>query len=667
MIKTLMFDLKFSSTGKEIHADHVFNKGMSLITGPNEQGKSTRLEMIRYALFGTKALRGSVKDYETLIVNMSVDILGDSYGILRSKTSCKLQKNKKDLASGTTAVNQKIIELLGYGLDVFDVANNCNQGKVDALGDMKPTERKKMVDQTIGLNTLDIVIKQMRELSSENSKAAETTKAVLVEPIEPTQPEDYKQSDILANLRTEATVRYDRRNELEGWLTHNQKGKPSQPCKDIDGSVAELEVYQAGRQKLLSKRQKLQGLLQGLSVEPEYTTSDLDAGELQIAEYEIYQDALARASRNPAPTHNKGQLSGVRTQNEDFKKWTDWLYYKETAENLQKKGSNTCPKCDHTWALEQAEIDRLIQRQKDLGPVQETSRPKLSMREYENLLDQINRYVPTEVPAKVKKPELSAMDIAKGRLALDQAKEAVEVNNQLDALDLVGPDRSGDLKILIQYWHDHAVYEKELRAYEAYVVKVADVNYELLELNGFNDDLDNLHRRFTEAKVYEQAFASYNDAYQTYEQNLKVVEDYWHKADQYSKVVKGLKALKVKVKTYLVPSLNRVASDLLSQMTNGARQIIKVDEEFNIMVDGQPINTLSGSAKAVANLALRIALGQVLTNKVLSVFMGDEIDASMDQDRSDYTAQCIRNLTSTIDQILIVSHKQIETDHIIEV
>ena len=64
------------------------------------------------------------------------------------------------------------------------------------------------------------------------------------------------------------------------------------------------------------------------------------------------------------------------------------------------------------------------------------------------------------------------------------------------------------------------------------------------------------------------------------------------------------------------------------------RQSIVVDEEFDVTVDGRALDTLSGSGKAVANLALRLGLGQVLTNRVFSLFIGDEIDASLDVDRA---------------------------------
>jgi DNA repair exonuclease SbcCD ATPase subunit len=101
-------------------------------------------------------------------------------------------------------------------------------------------------------------------------------------------------------------------------------------------------------------------------------------------------------------------------------------------------------------------------------------------------------------------------------------------------------------------------------------------------------------------------------------------------------------------------------------MTGGQRQLVTCDEDFNITVDGQEINTLSGSGKAVANLALRIGLGQVLTNNVLSLFMGDEIDASMDKHRAEKTTSVLWTLKDRISQLLLVSHKFPAADYYIE-
>lgn len=101
-------------------------------------------------------------------------------------------------------------------------------------------------------------------------------------------------------------------------------------------------------------------------------------------------------------------------------------------------------------------------------------------------------------------------------------------------------------------------------------------------------------------------------------------------------------------------------------MTNGERRQIDVDEDFNILVDGQPLQTLSGSGKSVVNLALRIGLGQVLTSKVLPIFLGDEIDKDMDGERAAATHGTLQNLRQFLKQIIIVTHKEeFEADNLV--
>ena len=115
----------------------------------------------------------------------------------------------------------------------------------------------------------------------------------------------------------------------------------------------------------------------------------------------------------------------------------------------------------------------------------------------------------------------------------------------------------------------------------------------------------------------------------------------------------------------MLPSLNSVSSQLLFEMTGGELSEVKLDEDFEILVDSKPIAAMSGSEQAVANLAIRLGLGQILTNRVFSVFMGDELDASMDDDRAAYLMECLRRLRGSISQILLVTHKQFEADNTI--
>ena len=61
------------------------------------------------------------------------------------------------LCIGTAPVNKHIPALLGFGLDVFDVACAANQGDIERLGNLRPAERKRMVDTVIGLDRLEEV------------------------------------------------------------------------------------------------------------------------------------------------------------------------------------------------------------------------------------------------------------------------------------------------------------------------------------------------------------------------------------------------------------------------------------------------------------------------------------------------------------------------------
>ena len=57
------------------------------------------------------------------------------------------------------------------------------------------------------------------------------------------------------------------------------------------------------------------------------------------------------------------------------------------------------------------------------------------------------------------------------------------------------------------------------------------------------------------------------------------------RSGDYAEANKRLTELKSKVKSLLLPSLNKVASVLLSQMTGGERNLVTVDEDFEILLD----------------------------------------------------------------------------------
>jgi DNA repair exonuclease SbcCD ATPase subunit len=61
MLNKLSYSVTFPTTGRTL----------GLITGANEQGKSLIIEVVRWCLFGSTALRGKAEDYKTLTATSS--------------------------------------------------------------------------------------------------------------------------------------------------------------------------------------------------------------------------------------------------------------------------------------------------------------------------------------------------------------------------------------------------------------------------------------------------------------------------------------------------------------------------------------------------------------------------------------------------------------------
>ena len=202
----------------------------------------------------------------------------------------------------------------------------------------------------------------------------------------------------------------------------------------------------------------------------------------------------------------------------------------------------------------------------------------------------------------------------------------------------------------------HADYTSKCDAWIADLAKLKDVEQELASVRTL----------FGECANYETLNKSYETQLVKFDDLQQLVEGYKASATAFSDAKKIISNVKSEIKTLLLPSLNAVASRFLAQMTGGERSIVEIDEDFEILIDGTTLTKLSGSGKAVANLAIRLALGQVLTNRVFSVFIADEVDASMDDERAAYTAECLRRLTDLISQVILITHKHPEADQMLE-
>ncbi|KVZ62212.1 AAA family ATPase [Burkholderia ubonensis] len=663
----MLLNLNIKNGYRHPNSTFVFPVGQTAITGPNESGKSVTLEMILFALWGSVALRGAADDYKKLEVTLEFIVRDQTYRIVRTTKNAKLTRAGEDVATGTKPVNAKIRELFGYDYDVFTMANAVLQGQIEKLSDAKPTERRKIVDQTIGLNVLDDIVTDLGKQALAFRNQADGIAAVLREPVKPEQPADFESSATLSQKRDNVATLVNELNQLRGMVAH-KPSEPVVPTCTITETVETLQGLIAARNELISakgtlesaaadQRASLKRLVDGLTaVTTDGTVARLEA---EVGRIEKQISTLVE------PTLTVDEIVRLEMAHERHIRWGQ-------RQKLLGQGEHVCPSCDHHWPIAAAALDAFADvtdadavapaySQKDLNAQRamhdNAERRAALTQEIAELRERIER---------TKQETQAAMDAQKAKIV--KAEEAVAETSEAvktlqNAIDNT-PDRSDDLKERQAYEGQLVAHHAQVLSYNEFFAKLAEREARVAELAGVEAELGKLDEQLVAARAYEQAVGAYEAQMATYSVDKAKLDALNAAADDKAAAKAAVAEAKLVIKSHLVPSLNKVASVLLNQMTGGARTSIVVDEDFNITVDGQAVQTLSGSGKAVANLALRIGLGQVLTNGVFSVFMADEFDESMDAQRAQYTAECLQRLKETIKQVIIVTHKRPIADHI---
>jgi exonuclease SbcC len=630
MIKKLTYSVVFPTNGIALKGDVSFEPGITAIIGDNGNGKTFgSIELVRYMLFGMKALRGPATDYKALDATMTFSIQGADYSVERNRKFQKLSNAQGEImAMGAEAVSQRIIQLLGFGLDVFDVVCASVQKESDKLSKMLPTARKRLIDEVIGLSSNEAVEKACRDEAKALRRDADVLTDNLVPVAAPVKPDRYKVSSSIKAELDAANAQQEQRRKLSSIV--DSVGQAPALVEEPKGDLEGLIVHEKNRVEIEAQVAHAKAELARIP-DAEYTAEQLDEAEALNA----YEAEVTR--RGPRPTISQSDAEGF------IDAW-------EHIALLSKIGETEveCPKCVHVFrpgqdlpefpavglAVAQAELRANEKWANDL-PVN----PKVRLR-------------------------LTYQSIAEGRLALARAadKQTLLATTWLK----VPEDCSVELNALRTTLAQREAYVAAKARYDQSSLAATVAQSELDALPPLTADIKALDQAYVEARVYETQAAAHDVAQKVFDDTSANITAKVEKSGAFKKGAEALIKARQSVKAHLAPSLSRVSSSLIHQMSGGVFSAMIVDEDMNITVDGQDIATLSGAGSTVANLALRLALGQVLVRNIFPVFIADEADADLSDSRAQFTAECLANLKDQLSQIIVITHKEVTAaDHIV--
>lgn len=605
MLKKLTYIVDIASTGQKFNQNLSFEPGLTVITGENEAGKSLIIEMIRYALFGSVALRGPRSGYNNLKVTLVLDVKGKSYTIIRDNSKSSVNTNE---AVGTSATNKYMEQVLGFDISVFDICLAALQGKLDQLTNiMKPTERRTMVDRVTGLNQFEEVGKYCSAQSNEARLIAKALSDQILPVVKPNIPDGFEEPRILQDKVNEGI-----RNKAikDSFVYRDEPIMPETPSVSLQTFKLDLEY---NKDKAI--RESIQSQLDRCPTsQSNYTEAELD----------LLSEALAQQERGPRP-------QGYSL--EELNKFSQDHY------ELANSDIIICDECGH------------FVKGKPLPEI-----PPLTPEQIEAERSAISKWEGYNFNPKLPTPSLTKESIEYHRQVLSSQSKRTNLLKQLSDLGDQPPDVSQDKAVLDEYYKQIAVYENQMVDYDVYLDKLSEVEALPEMVEGLSDRLEASRSYLSDKDKYD-SISQINSDLEDKISNIEATRQEWKKGSD------ALKSVRSEVKQYIIPAICKISSNLLSEMTAGERNEIKITEDFEIYVDNQHVMTLSGSGIYVANLAVRIALGRVLTHNVLPIFLADEIDANMAEKRTKATHDSLMKLKPHLDQIIVITHKNFEGDH----
>jgi exonuclease SbcC len=154
-------------------------------------------------------------------------------------------------------------------------------------------------------------------------------------------------------------------------------------------------------------------------------------------------------------------------------------------------------------------------------------------------------------------------------------------------------------------------------------------------------------------------------------QALRLVEDRARRAREADEVALQLRTnqeldaalgdLRDELNAALRPDLSDLASGFLRDLTNGRYTELELDEEYKtaLLDEGEAKGVISGGEEDIANLALRLAISQMIAERAgqpLSLLILDEIFGSLDEDHRASVVELLRNLADRFPQVILITH-----------
>lgn len=654
-----------------------FPDGVTGVVGLNGAGKSTIFEAIAWVLYGPVAARTSADQIkrenaehsDPCRVELGFIFGDDKYRVVREMsgkslaTSASATINGKLVANGAEIVSKFIQKKLGMDFKSFYTSIFAKQKELNALSSMNASERRPLILRMLGIDALDDIIKEIKFDKRNKDAVIGRLGQDLVDKNGRNKTDVYQNEiknleqkkddlDLLLKKSTENITiakkevealekRYaNAKKECEKIQKNKEKLTEKKTLfenkEKLREEIKQLQSKIKDRQQSIEKQQKKNEAFKNLEVEIKTTESNLSKAE----------DATETIIKKTE--QKKTLIKSIEEAVTDID---------SKRKKIEKIGSDAkCPTCervlgDQYTALIQKFDEKKQKKDKEKESFLKTL--KIEQNEYERLsreqraLQKKRNYLQTQLREKER------IDTTIKNVLTEINREEKEIEDKEKQLMKIGK------------------VEFNLNEYESVKRRVETLRNELdSSLKTFQEKKDRLNKAKIDLVKKESDKKSVLQEIKNLQQKIKELEEFKKRIKEEKKNVQHLSMLNEimsSFRTYLIsqirPTLSLYASELFDQLTDGKYSEIELDENYNLIVydNGVPhnIERFSGGEEDLANLCIRLAISEVITEKAGSVFnfiILDEIFGSQDNIRKQNIIKALSSFSSKFRQIFLITH-----------
>ena len=654
-----------------------FPDGVTGVVGLNGAGKSSIFEAIAWVLYGSVAARTAAdqikrrgtKSSDPCRVELDFIFEDDNYRIIREMTGKNLTVtatatiNGKIAATGGETVSKYIQKKLGMDFKSFYTSIFAKQKELNALSSMNASERRPLILRMLGIDSLDDVIKEINsdkknkdivikkleyDLVDENGKNKIDIFKDDIKKFEKVKLENEK----VLNKSKEKIITFEK--EL---ITIEKKYKDSK--KEYE-KIKEHSEKLVEKKSLFEQKKKLKEEINDLGDKIIERTKTIEQHSKKIKGFENLDKDVKEIENRINKLNNEiekfvKKIEQKKTICERIIEDISEISFKK--KNIEKMGPDAkCPTCDrilgdqHNCLLKnfndektkkEKEIEQFLKDiKKDEQEKEKISREQQAIFKKRNYLqgqlrekeriDATIRLINSEIKREKNEIENREQQLKKIGTIVFNEKEFEKIKNEVDvfykkcqsALDVLNNKKDGFNSLKLEF-------EKKEGENRLVLSEIKNLNEKIRELEKFKKQIN--------------------------EEKKSV-----HYLGMISEIMSNFRTFLI---SRIRPTLSSYSSDFFERLTDGKYHEIELDEDYDLMIydNGELYNIerFSGGEEDLANLCIRLAISEVITERAGGVFnfiILDEIFGSQDNIRRQNIMKALNGLGGKFRQIFLITH-----------